>query len=316
MGLGLAALGRPGYMTLGRDADLPTRTIEALQARSFEVLDAAYAAGIRVFDVARSYGRAEVFLQSWLASREIEPGQVVVSSKWGYTYKADWQVNADVHEVKEHSLQRLLHQWEISRQHLWEYLDVYQIHSATLESGVLDDESVMLALAGLKATYGIRIGLSLSGPGQADTLRKAMEKTVDGQRLFDTVQATWNALEPSVGPTLLEAREAGLGVIVKESLANGRLTSRGQGTMREETFAALTHAAEAHGTTVDAWAMAAVLAQPWADVVLSGAVSVAQLQSNLQAAQIVWRPEDDAVLAALAEGPVAYWGQRKALAWS
>jgi aryl-alcohol dehydrogenase-like predicted oxidoreductase len=49
---------------------------------------------------------------------------------------------------------------------------------------------------------------------------------VDGVRLFDAVQATWNLLEPSAGPALAEAHAAGLGVIVKEALANGRLTDR------------------------------------------------------------------------------------------
>ena len=34
-----------------------------------EVLDAAYGAGVRYFDAARSYGRAEQFLGSWLRAR-------------------------------------------------------------------------------------------------------------------------------------------------------------------------------------------------------------------------------------------------------
>src|SRR5690242_21906168 len=66
-GLGLAAVGRPGYINLGRDRDLPAdRTVEALRERSYQLLDAAYAAGVRYFDVARSYGRAEEFLAGWL----------------------------------------------------------------------------------------------------------------------------------------------------------------------------------------------------------------------------------------------------------
>src|SRR5204863_3281165 len=69
IGLGLAALGRPAYITSGRDADLPDRSVDALHDRSFAVLDAAYAAGVRYFDAARSYGRAEEFLGEWLAAR-------------------------------------------------------------------------------------------------------------------------------------------------------------------------------------------------------------------------------------------------------
>src|SRR5206468_2257511 len=70
LGLGLAALGRPGYITLGRANDLPAeRTPAALYARSVELLDVARAEGVRYFDVARSYGRAEEFLARWLAER-------------------------------------------------------------------------------------------------------------------------------------------------------------------------------------------------------------------------------------------------------
>src|SRR5436190_7666966 len=102
IGLGLAALGRPGYLTLGHGEDLGRdRSVEALERRAHEVLDAAYAGGIRYFDAARSYGRAEDFLASWLAARGLAPGAVTVASKWGYTYTAGWRVDADPPEVKD-----------------------------------------------------------------------------------------------------------------------------------------------------------------------------------------------------------------------
>ena len=72
---------------------------------------------------------------------------------------------------------------------------------------------------------GCAIGLTVTGPHQPETLRRALEVTVDGKPLFDCVQATWNVLEQSAGTgALAEAHAAGLGVIVKEALANGRLT--------------------------------------------------------------------------------------------
>src|ERR671934_187774 len=49
-GLGLAALGRPGYLNLGHGDDLgEERTPAALERRAHEVLDAAYERGIRYF---------------------------------------------------------------------------------------------------------------------------------------------------------------------------------------------------------------------------------------------------------------------------
>src|SRR5215831_160076 len=83
LGLGLAALGRPAYITLGRDRDLgPDRSVAAFERRCHEMLDAAHAAGIRYFDAARSYGMAENFLGSWLRARNPPREAVTVGSKW------------------------------------------------------------------------------------------------------------------------------------------------------------------------------------------------------------------------------------------
>src|SRR5215472_8484237 len=81
IGLGLAALGRPAYITSGREQDLPDRSVAGLRTRTFSMLDAAYAAGVRYVDAARSYGRVEEFLAGWLAGRG-HPG-VVAGSKRG-----------------------------------------------------------------------------------------------------------------------------------------------------------------------------------------------------------------------------------------
>ena len=59
LGLGLAALGRPAYINLGRQRDFGVdRSVAELERRCHEMLDAAYAAGIRYVDAARSYGKA------------------------------------------------------------------------------------------------------------------------------------------------------------------------------------------------------------------------------------------------------------------
>lgn len=316
LGLGLAALGRPGYINLGHGDDLGERSVEAMRARAFEVLDAAWAAGVRYFDAARSYGRAEAFLGSWLRDRGIRPEQVAVGSKWGYTYTAGWRVDADTHEVKEHSLAKLREQWSESRGFLGDQLDLYQIHSATLDSGVLDRPEVLHALARLKAETGVAIGLSLSGPEQDRTLERALATGLDGERLFDAVQATWNPLEPSAEAVLAAARAAGLGVIVKEALANGRLTRRGLGTLEPAARAALERDAKRLGCSVDAWALAAALARPWTDVVLSGATTTSQLRSNLTALAVGWDLAAEATLTGLAEPPERYWKNRSELPWT
>lgn len=314
LGLGLAALGRPGYINLGHADDLGrTYAVEAMEAHAHAVLDAAWEAGIRYVDAARSYGRAEVFLASWIEARGLAPDALAVGSKWGYTYTAGWQVDAAVHEVKEHSLEVLERQWAESRERLGPHLDLYQIHSATFESGVLDNTDVLAALARLKEA-GVAIGLSLSGPNQAEVLARALGTTVDGVRLFDGVQATYNLLERSVGDRLAEAHAAGLGVIVKEALANGRLTPRNPDF--DGRLDPIRVQAERLQTTPDALALAAVLAEPWATVVLSGAATTEHLASNAEAVEVAWDDEAATALAALAQDPHAYWTERDALPWN
>jgi aryl-alcohol dehydrogenase-like predicted oxidoreductase len=224
-------------------------------------------------------------------------------------------VTAEKHEVKDHSLATLRRQVGESKELLGPYLNLYQIHSATLESGVLDNRDVLNELAALRGV-GLKIGLSLSGPNQSEILRRALSVTVDGKRLFDCVQATWNLLEPSAGAALQEARDAGVGVIVKEALANGRLTERNTEPSFVRKREGLTREASRLRTRMDALALAAVLAQPWADVVLSGAATVDQLKSNLEANAGHWDSEASMILGQLAESPSVYWAARAGLAWN
>lgn len=303
-GLGLAALGRPAYMTLTHGEDFPEgRTVEALRARSHRMMDRAFAAGVRAFDAARSYGRAEEFLRGWLDARGLAPGDVFVSSKWGYRYTGGWQVDGRVQEVKEHTVELLRTQVAESRAILGAHLQLYQIHSAAPESGVLENAAVLDELRRLRAE-GLRLGVTATGPRQLETLRRALELRDGGAPLFSAVQATFNLLEQSAAPGLAEAHQGGLTVLIKEPLANGRLTPRGD-------VPALQALARELGATEDAVALAFVLRQPWADVVLLGAATEAQLDSNLRAPQV-------RLPAAAFDGlqEKDYWARRARLSWT
>src|SRR5215218_504592 len=296
IGLGLAALGRPGYLNLGHGADLgESRSVAAVQRHTHAVLDAAYEGGVRAFDAARSYGRAEEFLGQWLRSRC--PEDVVVSSKWGYVYTAGWRIDADPPEVKRHDADTLRRQLTETRERLGEWLALYQIHSATPDSGVLEDDDVLAELAALRAD-GLPVGVTVSGTSQPETLDRAVRLG-----LFDSVQATWNLRERTAEAALARADAAGVRVYVKEALANGRLAGR-------EPAPELEAAAADAGATPDALALAAVLARPWATVVLSGAASADTLRSNLRATELGWTDELEGRLATLQEDSESYWARR------
>jgi aryl-alcohol dehydrogenase-like predicted oxidoreductase len=308
IGLGLAALGRPAYITIGHARDVAGGyDAEVLQRRCHEVLDAAWAAGIRWFDVARSYGRAEEFLSTWLRTRSVGPGEVTVSSKWGYRYVADWRPDAKQHEVKDHSLEALDRQLAETRALLGSYLSVYQVHSATFESGILENRDVLDRLGAVRDD-GLTIGLSLSGARQGALLERALGVQSGGKPLFGAVQATWNLAERSVAPALQRAKDAGLLVLVKEVLANGRLAGI-------HAPPALVREATRLGGTPDAVALAASLAQPFTDVALSGAATREQLMQNLRALEL--DGEDIAArLPELSEAPQRYWETRAGLSWN
>ncbi len=310
LGLGLAALARPAYITSGREHDLgPVRDVEGLRERSWALLDAAYDAGIRYLDVARSYGRSEEFLAGWLERRAVS--DVVIGSKWGYRYVGGWRLDADVHEVKDHSGTAFAEQWQQSRSLLGDRLNIYHVHSITPNSPALTDRALHAALAELR-DQGVRVGFSTSGPEQADVIRRGLAVTVGGQPLFTSIESTWNLLEPSSGPALAEAAASGVTVIVKEAVANGRLTP----AVVDPAAGAARELARRLGVGLDQVAIAAALAQPWAWRVLSGAVTTDQLAQNQAGEQLALGPDVVTGLLASAQPPAQYWAERATRQWA
>ena len=318
LGLGLAALGRPGYVTLNHSSDLGGHYDPSImESHAHNVLDAAFAAGIRYIDAARSYGRAEDFLASWLRERGIQPGEIIVASKWGYTYTAGWSTSATVHEVKDHSVAAFERQLAESVERLGPYLSLYQIHSLTAEGKTLEDDALIDAIARLRER-GIRAGLSVSGAGQGVAIRRALEVRRDGVRVFDSVQATWNLLERGAESALQDAHDAGMKVVVKESLANGRLTqtNRNEDDVLYAAVARIRELAESRGTTVETVALAAAVARPWANIVLSGAATVDQIRSTVAALEFAYDPELDEQLRSVAVASDEYWRARSSFRWN
>jgi aryl-alcohol dehydrogenase-like predicted oxidoreductase len=288
-----------------------------MEARAHAVLDAAFDAGIRYVDAARSYGRAEDFVASWLRKRAIEPGQVVVASKWGYTYTAGWSTSAAQHEVKDHCLAAFERQLAESVELLGPYLSLYQIHSVTADGKTLEDNALIDAIAQLRER-GIRAGLSVSGAGQDVAIRRALEVRRDGERVFASVQATRNLLERGAESALKEAHSAGMKVVVKESLANGRLThdNRNDDEVFSPLVARIRELAESRGTTVEKLAIAAALARPWADFILTGAATVDQIRSSIAALEAAYDAQLEEQLRPLSMASDEYWRARVSFKWN
>ena len=242
LGLGTAALGRPQYINV-RQENCDNSDLNTFRKKSFSVLENAYNLGIRYFDTAPGYGLAEELLLEWLQTKNDKT--IEVATKWGYTYTANFDANATVHEVKEHSLKKLNEQWNFSKQ-LLPYLKVYQIHSATLDTDVLKNRAVLEQLAFLKKEYELKIGLTSTGTNQVEVLKKALDIEINGEQLFNAFQVTYNFLDQSLLEISNELINQNKTIVIKEALANGRVFRNENYPHYNKMYVILENLAEKH----------------------------------------------------------------------
>ncbi|AUC21187.1 MULTISPECIES: aldo/keto reductase [Polaribacter] len=312
LGLGTAALGRPQYINV-RTENCDNSNLAAFRKQSFAVLEEAYNLGIRYFDTAPGYGLAEELVLEWVQTKN--DNTIEIATKWGYTYTANFDANATVHEVKEHSLSKLNEQWIFSKQ-LLPYLKVYQIHSATLETGVLENKDVLERLAFLKKEHNLKIGLTTTGTNQVEVIKKALNVLVDGKQVFDLFQVTYNFLDQSLQEVLEELVHQNKSIVIKEALANGRVFKNESYPHYAKMYATLENLAKKHQVGVDAISLKYCEQTIPESIVLSGASSTEQLKENLKLNSFTLSADEIETLDALKVAPEPYWTERKQLAWN
>lgn len=311
IGLGTAAIGRPHYINIRAFSnDKPFDKTQFIKDGK-KMLSSAYNGGVRHFDSAPGYGIAEQILLEWIHENDIT--DITISTKWGYTYVADFNPEAAVHEVKEHSLKKLNEQWRYSAQFL-PLINVYQIHSATLDSGVLENIEVLNRLFELKNENDLVIGLSASGENQNEIIEKALAIEVNGQQLFDSFQITYNVFDQSLAEIkhLLKGKK----IIVKEALANGRVFPNDSFSHYSQAYEVLSKLADKYKVGIDAIALRFCIDSIDSYMVLSGASEGIHLKANLLAESLVLSAEDIALLQTVKVKPEDYWLERKGLAWN
>ncbi len=313
IGLGLAALGRPDYINIRSEHDID-KSVDGFRANAFKVLDQSYALGIRDFDVAPSYGLGEQFLQDWNDSKNHK--DVNLSTKFGYTYVANWELGfSGKHEIKEHSLHKLNAQWEVSKA-LLPNLKTYQIHSATLDSGVLNNTELLKRLHELKQQHQIKIGISSSGTEQVKIIEEAQKIVFDGNGLFDSYQVTFNIFEQSCFNILKQLLANDKTIIIKEALANGRVFRNHNFPEHESVYMYLELLSKKYSVGTDAIALRYVMDDLEPNVVLSGASNCNQLKQNLKALNFELDTNEILKLKSFAVSSEHYWQERSNLEWN
>ena len=312
LGLGTAALGRPQYINL-RQEDASEFDLESFKQNGINMLEEAYHRGIRYFDTAPGYGIAEKIVLDWLQTKNDKT--IKIATKWGYTYVANFDAKAKVHELKEHSLSKLNEQWEVSKD-LVSHLQVYQIHSATLETKVLENKAVLERLAFLKDENQLQMGITTTGTNQVEVIKRALDVSIDGNQLFDAFQVTYNILDQSVMSISDELTRQNKTLIIKEALANGRLFRNNKFTHYRKLFDYLEVLAHKHQVGVDAIALNYCGNTIPKSMVLSGASNHMHLEGNIKAKSFTLSEDEFQQLNAFRISEAMYWNERKLLAWN
>ncbi len=311
--LGTAAIGRPIYINVRQNHADNIFNLDLFKAEGIKFLEEAYSLGIKHFDAAPSYGAAEQMLQEWLNVNKHQ--DVALSSKWGYSYEANFKSDAKIHENKEHSLQRLTTQWEETKK-LLPHLKLYQIHSATIESAVLDNIEVLQKLNFIQNEFGVEIGVTVTGANQNEIIKKAITTSINEKQLFSSIQVTYNVFEQGLLEVLPLIKEHKIKLIIKESLANGRVFKNEQFSNNKKMYELMDKLSEKYNVSNDAIALRYVIDSVSPDMLLLGAINKEQLISNLNCKNFSLTSDELAKINSLKNTPEAYWTERTQLTWN
>ena len=96
----------------------------------------------------------------------------------------------------------------------------------------------------------------------------------------------------------------------------GGLGKRGNDDVFSASAARIREVAEDRHTTVEMLALAAALARPWADVVLTGAATVGQVQSTVAACELSYDDALDERVRSASIDSAEYWRGRSSFTWN
>jgi aryl-alcohol dehydrogenase-like predicted oxidoreductase len=270
-------------------------------AEASAILGRAHELGINLIDTAECYGE---HLSEQLVGQHIktEREQWVVATKFGHHFHSHLQRSehwspSEVREQLEASLKALQ----------TDYIDVYQFHSGSNTVFDRDDlwEMLQEQVHAGKVRY---IGISISS--NQNIYQSAAATRVGAS----TLQVVYNRLdrqpEEQVFPSCIEQN---LGVLARVPLASGFLSGRykpgdtfsGQDVRAardpEQTQARLIAVEQIRQTEVPpdvdmaTWALAWCLRHPAVSCVIPGCKSVAQVEANAKAAELVSKDHPQAV---------------------
>lgn len=261
------------------------------ERQALEIVEAALAAGVTLFDTADVYndGESERLLGAALAARRDE---VVIATKFG-------RARTGVAQERGASRSQILRSVDASLRRLrTDYIDLYQLHAPDPSTPPCETLSTLddIVRAG-KVRY---IGSSnMQGWQVADADWVARR---DRRERYVCAQVVYNLLERGAERELFPScRHFGVGIIAALGLARGALTGKHDpGIDPPPAVARYLHGAngdvlghlrawaDSEGRSLAEVALGTVASQPEVAAVLAGATSAEQVRANARA--IAWVP--------------------------
>jgi aryl-alcohol dehydrogenase-like predicted oxidoreductase len=234
-------------------------------------LERATHLGINLIDSARAYVSSEERIGKALAAGRLRRDQIMLATKAGEHF------DEKTGSVYDYSYEAILLSLEESLELLHtRYVDLMQIHSAPLE--VVRSGEAMRALRDAQRARKCRfLG------GSFDDDQACLEAIETGD--YDTIQTNYNLLERTrAEPLIAAAARADVGVLIKQPLAQGLLTSKHvHASPQDRERVAPYLFLQKEGQTLAQGALRFVLSNPGVHSVLCGSKRPEHLTSNAEA---------------------------------
>ncbi|WP_235941367.1 aldo/keto reductase [Cyclobacterium roseum] len=182
------------------------------EREAIKLLNDALDRGINFFDTARMYGNSETLIGKAFVSKR---DQVVLASKCRHL--RDEQGNLpEPKQIKDKILASLEESLACLRT---DYLDIYMLHQADIE--ILRHEEIGQTFLELKAKGMVKaIGVSTYSVEETAT---AIDSGV-----WDLIQLPFNLMDQRQADLFVQAKENGVGIIIRSVLLKGLLSDRGR----------------------------------------------------------------------------------------
>jgi aryl-alcohol dehydrogenase-like predicted oxidoreductase len=261
-----------GALEIGRDWGIVAHDLaKPHEDEAIGILQLAVRLGINLIDSARAYVLSEERIGKALASGRLRRDQIILATKAGEHF------DEKTGSVYDYSCKAILLSLEESLELLHTpYVDLMQIHSAPLD--VVRSGEAMRALQDARAQGKCRfVGASF------DDHQACLEAIKTGD--YDTIQINYNLLErASAEQVIAAAARADVGVLIKQPLAMGLLTSKVVHAPPEERERVAPYLfLQREGQTLSEGALRFVLSNPGVHSVLCGSKRPEHLESNAQA---------------------------------